>query len=69
MNKKVTVNGQVYEMYQVKMTNWVFVRSHKTKKTYSIAKIINNEIVTVDSEPALPEVSNQELAEAWVKAE
>jgi hypothetical protein len=68
MNKKVTVNGQVYEMHQVKMTNWVFVRSHKTKKTYSIAQVIDNEIITVDDEPALPEVSNRELAEAWVNS-
>jgi hypothetical protein len=68
MNKKVTVNSQIYEMYQVKMTNWIFVRSHKTKRAYSIAKIVNNEIITVDNEPALPEVTNQELAEAWVNS-
>ena len=66
MNRKVNVNGKSYEMYLVKWTNWIFVKSPKSGRTYSIAQVIDNEIVELDNEPALNEVSNLELAKAWI---
>jgi hypothetical protein len=70
MNKKVTVNGQVHEMYQVKMTNWVFVRWAKRGQsgTCPVAKVVAGEIVALDEMQAISAATNQELAEAWVNS-
>ncbi len=66
MNKKINISGETYQMHQVKMTNWVFVKSKKTGRTYSVAKIVGGEIVEIETEPALSRVSNEELAQAWL---
>lgn len=69
INKKVTVRNETYKMYRVGSTGWVFVRSERSKSTFSIAKIVDNEIIEIDSAPAIRGVTNEELAEAWVATE
>lgn len=65
MNKTVKIGSERFKMYSAP-TGWIFVRSKKTGRTYSIAKIVDNEIIEIDSEPALSAVTNKELAEAWI---
>lgn len=66
MNKKIKIRQETYRMYQAP-TGWVFVESKKTRRTYSIAKILDSQIIEVDPQEALRSASNQELALAWLE--
>jgi hypothetical protein len=67
MSRSVTVGKNTYKMYQAP-TKWVFVKSTKSGRSYPVAQIVDGEIVTLESQPALSNVSNRELAQAWLKS-
>jgi len=69
MNKKVTIGHNTFTMHQVASTGWVFVNGTKSSTkshTYSVAQIVEGEIVELDEYEAVNGATNQELAEAWL---
>ena len=66
INKTVTIRGTKYRMY-VSSTNWIFVKSGKTGRGYEIGKLLEDGTIYVEPNDALRYVSNEELAEAWMK--
>lgn len=66
-NKTVKIRNEKFRMYQNAWTSWVFVEGKKTKTTYSVAKIVDGQIVELDSAPAISAATNAELAAAWLE--
>ena len=48
---------------------WLFVKSTKSRRTYPVARVVNGEIVEIESEQQLRDFTNREIAEALVAAE
>ena len=67
-SKSVTIGRDKYQMYRIASTGWVFVRSKKSGRTYEVCQTANGEIVKLYPEPALRDVSNEELAQAWINS-
>jgi hypothetical protein len=68
-NRKVEVSGEVYKMYRVASSGWVFVVSEKSGRGYDVAHVSDDgRVLEIEDWPALSDVSNEELAQAWVDA-
>ena len=68
---KATINGHSVEAYYGPVINggkWLFVRSPRTRKTYSVAQMsaTTGEIVCIDPGEAIREATNAEIAQAFV---
>lgn len=69
ISKTIKIGYNTFKMHQVESTGWIFVRGTKSttkSKTYPVAKIVDNQIVELDSQEAVNGATNQELAEAWI---
>ena len=68
---KTTLRGQKISGYygpDMGRGHWLFVRAPKSGRTYSIARVVEGEIVELHAEPALRDFTNRELAEALIAA-
>jgi hypothetical protein len=68
---KTKIRGQEISGYygpDMGKGRWLFVRSKKTGRTYSVARVVGGQIVELDDEQALTGYTNQEIAEALIAA-
>ena len=47
---------------------WLFVKSSKTRRSYSVARIVDGKVAELDSDQALSDYTNQEIADALIAA-
>jgi hypothetical protein len=69
---KATVRGQKIEGFygqDMGKGRWLFVKSARTKRSYSVARVQDGKIVEIDAEEALRDFTNREVAEALLAAE
>jgi hypothetical protein len=68
---KTTINYQTIEGFygpEMNGARWLFVKSHKSKKSYPIAKVAGTTIISIEREQALSVATNEEIAKALIAA-
>jgi len=63
-NKTAKIRNITYKLSQNSQTNWVFL--WVKGRSYSVAQIVDGDIITIDREEVTRGVTNRELAETWL---
>lgn len=67
-NKTVTIRTNKIKMYQNGQTGWVFAQGPRSKRFFDIGKIVDGQIVAIETPDAVNGITNEELLNAWLNS-